>query len=82
MNHEGLVQLMQSHQDAIATGHELLMTHETILSVLRGLHQGEVSRGQAIRLLTYQALLAEAPSEVALYRQAAAAIRRLPREER
>ena len=81
MNHEHLAQVMHTHQDAIEAEHEPLIVHENIVSVLHGLMQGEVSRGQAIRLLTYQAMLAEEPAHAALYRQAAAAIRQMQREE-
>lgn len=81
MSHERLAQVMQTHQEAIEAGHEPRLAHETIVSVLRGLEHGDVTRGQAIRLLTYQALLADEATEVALYRQVAAALRQMPREE-
>jgi hypothetical protein len=77
VNHEHLAQVMQLHQDAIEAEQEPLLVHENIVSVLRGLEHGDISRGQAIRLLTYQALLAEEPAHAALYRQAAAAVRQM-----
>ncbi|HLV97375.1 MAG TPA: hypothetical protein VKT82_01750 [Ktedonobacterales bacterium] len=81
MSQDRLAALIQAHQEAIEAGREPLLAHETIVSVLRGLDQGAVTRGLVIRLLTSQAQLADEPTEVALYRQAAAAIRQMPREE-
>ena len=81
MSHERLAQVMQTHQEAIEAEQEPLLVHENILSVLRGLEHGDITRGQAIRLLTYQALLGEEPAHAVLYRQAAAAIRQMKREE-
>jgi hypothetical protein len=77
MSHERLAQVMQTHQEAIEAEQEPLLVHENILSVLRGLERGDITRGQAIRLLTYQALLVEEPAHAILYRQAAAAIRQM-----
>ena len=81
MSHERLAQLMQAHQEAIEAEQEPLLAHENIVSVLRGLDHGDVTRGHAIRLLDLQSLLADEPTEVALYRRAAADIRQMQREE-
>ena len=80
MSREHLIQVMQTHQNAIEADQEPLLVRENIVSVLRALEQGDITRGQAIRLLTYQALLAEEPVSAVLYRQAAAAIRQMQRE--
>jgi hypothetical protein len=82
MSQERLAELMRTHQQAIEAGHEPGLAHEAVLSVLRGLTRGEVTRGQAIRLLRYQALVAETPAYATIYRQAAAALWQMPRGER
>jgi hypothetical protein len=83
MSHERLAPLMQARRAAMDAGPEHETTDEAILSVFTALEKGEVTEGQALRVLGYQDVrLADEPTEVALYRQAAAAIRRLPREER
>ena len=61
---------------------EAQATHEAIISLLQGLDTGEITTGQCMRLLRYQAVaVASAPTYAALYRQAAAAIRQMLREE-
>ena len=77
MSLKHLAQVMYTHQDAIEAEQEPLIVHENIVSVLQGLMQGEVSRGQTIRLLTHQALLIEEPTHATLYRQAASVIRQM-----
>jgi hypothetical protein len=73
---------MQARQDAIAAGQEPLMAQETILSIFRALDQGDLTEGQALHLLRYQAQrLADEPAHAVLYRQAAAGLRRMQREE-
>ena len=78
MSHERLVQLIRTHQDAIAAGQEPIAVHEVILSIFRALDQGEITAGRALYLLGYQAVhWADEPTHAALYRQAAADIRQM-----
>ena len=82
MSHERHVQLMQARQAAIADRQKSLMAQETILSIFRALDKGDIKEGRALRLLRYQATrLADEPTHAALYRQAAADIRQMQREE-
>jgi hypothetical protein len=82
MSHERLAQLMQAHREAMEADPEHETTHEAILSVFSALDKREVTEGQALRLLGYQAArLADEPPVAALYRQAAAVIRQMQREE-
>ena len=83
MRQERLAQLMQAHLLAMATDQEARATHEAILSIFRALDQGDVTVGRAVYLLGYQAVYwADDPTQAALYRQAAAALRQMQREER
>jgi hypothetical protein len=82
MNHERLVQLIQAHCEAMETDPEASATHETIVSIFRGLEQGEITVGRAVYLLGYQAVYwADDPGQAARYRQAAAALRQMQRAE-
>jgi hypothetical protein len=82
MNHKRLTQLIQTHQKALLTHPEAQATHEAIISLLQGVDAGEITPAQCVRLLRYQAVLvADAPAYAALYRQAAADIQRMQREE-
>lgn len=83
MSHERLVAMMQAHQfgAALAPDERTRATHESILSVLRALDKGEATEGQVLRLLGDQALQAAEPTHAALYRQAAADLRQMQREE-
>jgi hypothetical protein len=82
MSHDRLAQLMQAHREAMDTDPEHDTTHEAIVSVFSALEKGEVTEGQVLRLLGYQATrLADEPGKAALYRQAAADIRQMQREE-
>jgi hypothetical protein len=82
MNHERLAQLIRTHQDALDAGQEPLPVHEVILSIFRALDQGEITAGLAVYLLNYQAMhWADDPAQAAVYRQAAADLRQLQREE-
>lgn len=83
MSHERLVQLMQAHQHALLAHPEAQATHEAIISLLQGLDAGEITPAQCVRLLRYQAVLVTTlPAYAALYRQAAADIQHMQREER
>ena len=76
MSHEQLAALIAAHQDALRTDPETRTTHEAIINLVQGFDTGDLTRGQCVRLLLYQALMvAEAPAHAALYRQAAANIR-------
>ena len=82
MSHERLAQLMLARREAIEVDEKHAMGHETILSILQALDRREITEGQALRLLRYQATrLADEASHAALYRQAAADIRQMQREE-
>jgi hypothetical protein len=82
MSHERLAQFMQARREAMERDPEHETTHEAILSVFSALEKGEVTEGQALRVLGYQAArLADEPDKASLYRQAAAAIRQMQREE-
>ena len=82
MSHERLAQVMQAHRKAIEAEQEPLLAHETILSIFTALDKGEVTEGQALRLLRFQAQrLTDEPTHAALYRQAAADIQQMQREE-
>jgi hypothetical protein len=73
---------MQAHREAMDTNLEHDTTHETILSVFSAPDKREVTEGQVLRLLGYQATrLADEPGKATLYRQAAAEIRQMQREE-
>ena len=83
MFRERLAQVMQAQREARGDDPKDGATHETILGIFQALYQGDITAGRAIYLLNYQAMhWADEPAQGALYRQAAAAIRRLPREER
>jgi hypothetical protein len=82
MSHERLAQLMQARREAMEADEERRSAHETILSILAALEKGEVTEGQALRHLAYQAQrLTDEPTHAALYRAAAAEIRQMQREE-
>ena len=82
MSHERLTQLMQARRAAMDTDPEHETTHEAILSVFTALDKREVTEGQALRLLRYQATrLSDEPGKATLYRQAAANIQQMQREE-
>ena len=82
MSHERLDALIAAHQEALAADEQHVLTYDTILGILSALNKGQVTEGQALRLLGYQAIrLNDDPTNAALYRQAAAAIRQMQREE-
>ena len=82
MSHERLAQLMQAQRDAIEANPEARTTRETILSILVAVDKGDVTEGQALRILGYQAMrMADTAAHAALYRQAVADIRQMQREE-
>jgi hypothetical protein len=83
MSSERLAHLMQAHRfsAALAPDERISAIHESILSILSALDKGEATEGQVLRLLGYQALQAEVSTHAALYRQAAADIRQMQREE-
>jgi hypothetical protein len=82
MNHERLAQLMHAYQDALFAHPEDRTPYENILNMLQGLDTGTITLGQARRILGYQATRQDDdPAHQFLYRQAAAAIRQMQREE-
>ncbi len=82
MSHNRLTQLIQARQEAMAADPERALAHETIVSIFTALDKREVTEGQALRILGYQATrLADEPTHAALYREAAADIRKMQREE-
>jgi hypothetical protein len=82
MSHERLAALILARQEALLSDEKHSITHEAILSILKGLDRGDFTEGQALRFLGYQALRwADVPAYAALYRQAAADIRQMQREE-
>jgi hypothetical protein len=83
MRHERLVLVIQAHQEALLAHLELQETHEAIISLLQGVDAGEITPAHCVRLLRSQAArFADAPVASQLYRQAAADIERLQREDR
>lgn len=83
MSHTRLTALIQAHQGALLAHPEVQATHEAIISLLQGVDTGEITVAQCVRLLRYQAVLvAEVPAFAALYRQAAADLQQMQREER
>ena len=82
MRRERLAQVMQAHLEAIGGDPEARATHETILGIFQALYQGDITAGRAVYLLNYQAMYwADEPPQAALYRQAAADLRQMQREE-
>ena len=83
MSHERLAQLIQAHQGALLAHPEAQTTHEAIINLVQGVDSGEITVAQCVRLLRYQALLvAEVPAYATLYRQVAADLLQMQREER
>ena len=83
MSHERLSQLIQTHRAALLAHPEAQATHEAIINLVQGVDSGEITVGQCVRLLRYQALLvADGPAFAKLYRQAAADLQQMQREER
>ena len=82
MSHKRLTTMIQAHQAALLAHPETQATHEAIINLLQGVDAGEITIAQCVRLLRYQAVLvAEVPAFAALYRQAAADIQQMQREE-
>ena len=82
MSHERLAVLIQAQRRALLAHPEAQTTHEAIISLLQGVDAGEITPAQCVRLLRYQALMvSHAPAYAALYRQAAADILQMQREE-
>lgn len=82
MSHKRLGALIQAHQEALLAHPEAQATHEAIINLLQGVEAGEITSAQCVRLLRYQALqIAGALTYAALYRQAAAELQRIQREE-
>lgn len=78
MSHERLAQLMQACREAMEADAVRRSTHETILSIFAALDRDEVTEGQALRYLGFQAArLADEPSRATLYRKAAADSRQM-----
>ena len=82
MQQERLAELIQAHCEAVETDPKSRATYEIIITIFRALDQGDITVGRAVYLLGYQAVhWADEPAQAALYRQAAAAIRQMQREE-
>jgi hypothetical protein len=82
MNHERLAALIQAHQNALRAHPEARTPYEAIVSLLTRLDQGTLTLRQARRLLGYQARrLDDDPAHQPLYRQVAADLRQMQREE-
>lgn len=82
MRRERLAQLMRAELEAIGSDSAARATHEIILSVFQALYQGDITAGRAVYLLNQQAVYwANEPAQAILYRQAAAALRQMQREE-
>ena len=78
MSHERLAALIQARREAMDADPERALAHETIVSIFTAIDKGEVTEGQALRLLGYQATrVTDEPSHAALYRQAAADLRQM-----
>ena len=82
MSHERLAALIQTHQAALLAHPEAQATHEAIINLVQGVDSGELTVAHCVRLLRYQAVLvAEVPAYAKLYRQAAADLQQMQREE-
>ena len=82
MRHERLAQVIQAHQEALLAQPASQDTHEAILSLLQGVAAGEITAAHCVRLLRSQAVrFVDAPVTAELYRQAAADLERLQRED-
>ena len=83
MSHERLAQLIQAHQGALLAHPEAQATHEAMINLVQGVDTGEITVAHCVRLLRYQAVLvAHVPAYAALYRQVAADLLQMQREER
>jgi uncharacterized protein YciW len=83
VNHERLAAMIKAHQGALLAHPEAQATHEAIINLLQGVDAGEITVAQCVRLLRYQAVLvAEMSAYATLYRQAAADLLQMQREER
>ena len=83
MSHERLIALIQAHQAALLAHPEAQATHEAIINLVQGVDTGAITVAQCVRLLRYQAVLvAGVPAYAALYRQAAADLQQMQRDER
>jgi hypothetical protein len=82
MSRERLAQLMEARRASMKADPAHETTNEAILSVFSALDKHEITEGQALRILGWQAIrLPHAPTHAALYRQAAADLRQMQREE-
>lgn len=78
MRHERLAPFIQAHCEARDADPAHQSTHEAMLNIFTALSKREVTEGQALRLLGYQAaLLADEPDRATLFRQAAADLRQM-----
>ena len=83
MSHERLAALIQAHQATLLAHPEAQATHEAIINLLQGVESGEITVAHCVRLLRYQALLVtDVPAYANLYRQAAADLLQIQRDER
>jgi hypothetical protein len=82
MSQERLATLIADHRAAIAR-QEAPITHATICDVLVTLAAGQITEGQAIRILaeTAERVRGYAPAHVALYQQTIDALRHMQAEE-
>ena len=82
MNQERLAQLQLACGEALLAHPEDHAPYEHILNMVQGLSAGTITLGQARRILGYQMVRQDAdPAHQFLYRQAAAALRQIQREE-
>lgn len=78
MRQEHQTEVLQAHRDALEADEESRHPHEMVLGILSALATWEITVGQALRLLGFQATrLAREPAKAALYRQAAADLRQM-----
>lgn len=82
MSHKRLRTLISTHEAALLDESELNPTLEAIIGLLKALDAEEFTERQALRLLGYQARRVSCePTRAALYRQTAAALQQMQREE-
>jgi hypothetical protein len=82
MNQECLSALIREQEAVLAAGSLCCVPRQAIIYLLRTLVAGEITEEQALRLLDYQATnLADEQTHAAIYRQAAADLQQMQREE-
>jgi hypothetical protein len=82
VSHERLAALIQAHQNALRAHPEAHTPYEAIVHLLTKLDQGTLTLRQVRRQLGYLAQrIDDDPAHQILYRQVAASLRRMQREE-